>query len=159
MIVNVEHGSVNASIGTLLRISDALGIGIPALVAPERIDTMALTPTNHGTELWKSPAGGQAVLLGGTAGPDVVELWDWQLAPGDRHDSEAHKAGTREIAHVREGSIRIETPAGAMELRIGDTLVFDSDTDHAYVNDGASFARFTLVVFEPSVNPPEGRSR
>ena len=34
MVVNVEQGAVNPSVGTLLRISDALGIGLPALVEP-----------------------------------------------------------------------------------------------------------------------------
>ena len=32
MVVNVEQGAANPSVGTLLRISDALGVGLPALV-------------------------------------------------------------------------------------------------------------------------------
>ncbi len=32
MLVNVEQGSTNPSIATLLRLSDALGVGLPALV-------------------------------------------------------------------------------------------------------------------------------
>ena len=32
MVVNVEQGVVNPSVGTLLRLSDALGMGLPALV-------------------------------------------------------------------------------------------------------------------------------
>ena len=34
MLVNVEQGTANPSVGTLLRLSDALGIGLPALVEP-----------------------------------------------------------------------------------------------------------------------------
>ncbi|MDQ4137329.1 MAG: helix-turn-helix domain-containing protein, partial [Actinomycetota bacterium] len=34
MLVNVEQGSTNPSVGTLLKISDALGVGLPALVEP-----------------------------------------------------------------------------------------------------------------------------
>ena len=34
MVVNVEQGAANPSVGILLRISDALGIGLPALVEP-----------------------------------------------------------------------------------------------------------------------------
>ena len=34
MVVNVEQGAANPSVGTLLRISDALGVGLPALVEP-----------------------------------------------------------------------------------------------------------------------------
>ena len=155
MIINVEGGSVNASIGTLLRLSDALGIGIPSLVAPERVTTVSLTPTGKGTALWRSPGGGQAVLLAGTAPPDVLELWEWTLAPGDRHASEAHSAGTREIARVEEGAVQIETADGIVDLATGDTLVLNGDVDHAYMNPGATPARFTLVVFEPNVRSSE----
>lgn len=31
-VVNVEQGGANPSVGTLLRISDALGVGLPTLV-------------------------------------------------------------------------------------------------------------------------------
>ena len=34
MVINVEQGAANPSVGTLLRISDALGVGLPALVEP-----------------------------------------------------------------------------------------------------------------------------
>ena len=38
MVVNVEQGAANPSVGTLLRISDALGVGLPALVEPPRAE-------------------------------------------------------------------------------------------------------------------------
>ena len=34
MLINVEQGATNPSIATLLRLADALGIGLPALVEP-----------------------------------------------------------------------------------------------------------------------------
>ena len=34
VLVNVEQGAVNPRVGTLLRLSDALGVGLPALVEP-----------------------------------------------------------------------------------------------------------------------------
>jgi quercetin dioxygenase-like cupin family protein len=37
MIVNVEQGAANPSVGTLPRISDALGVGLPALVEPPQL--------------------------------------------------------------------------------------------------------------------------
>lgn len=72
MVVSVEQGSVNPSVGTLLRLNDALGLGLPALVEP---------PQQHRIK------------------------WDWTLAPGERHKSEAHAEGTRELLHVREGTV------------------------------------------------------
>src|SRR3954464_14236499 len=90
MVVNVEQGAANPSVGTLLRISDALGVGLPALVEPPEPTRLRVTRGGEGATLWSSEAGGRGVLVAGTEPPDVVELWDWTLGPGDEHGSEAH---------------------------------------------------------------------
>ena len=40
MVVNVEQGAANPSVGTLLRLSNALGVGLPALVEPPALAPM-----------------------------------------------------------------------------------------------------------------------
>lgn len=151
MLVNVEQGSVNPSIGTLLRLSDALGVGLPALVEPPASRAVKVIRAGEGAVLWTGPSGGRGVLVAGTESPDVVELWDWTLAPGERHGSEAHSAGTRELLQVQEGSIRVEVEADTYELNTGDALTFFSDVAHSYSNPAQQAARFTLTVFEPGV--------
>ncbi len=89
--------------------------------------------------------------LAGTAPPDVLELWDWTLAPGDRHDSEAHVRGTKEILQVHEGSVTIEVAGRTEVLEVGDAISFASDVAHSYANEGSERARFSLTVFEPGV--------
>jgi transcriptional regulator with XRE-family HTH domain len=154
MVVNVEQGVVNPSVGTLLRLSDALGIGLPSLVqqAPALPRSSSkTTPAGGGATLWTGEHGGRAVLVAGTEPPDVVELWDWTLEPGERHESEAHTAGTRELLHVLDGAIEVEVDGEVHELGVGDALSFDGDVDHAYGNRGEVPARFSLAVFEPGV--------
>lgn len=151
MLVNVESGSVNPSVGTLLRLSDALGVGLPALVEPPASKDAKVTRSDDGAVLWTGPAGGRGVLMAGTEPPDVVELWDWTLAPGERHASEAHSAGTRELLQVREGAITVDVDGHAHTLEAGDALVFFGDVDHAYSNPNDAPARFALAVYEPGV--------
>ena len=66
MVVNVEQGAANPSVGTLLRISDALGVGLPALVArpsprPVRIPRRGPRrrrrrgPADRGRASWEAP--------------------------------------------------------------------------------------------------------
>src|SRR5215218_3844983 len=43
MLITIEHGEGNPSIATLLRISDALGVGLPVLVAVERPSAVTVT--------------------------------------------------------------------------------------------------------------------
>src|SRR6266571_5120795 len=101
MVVNVEQGAANPSVGTLLRISDALGVGLPGLVEPAQLKPVKVTRRGDGAALWSGESGGRGVLVAGTEPPDVLELWDWTLGAGDRHDSETHAPGTKELAQVQ----------------------------------------------------------
>ena len=151
MVVSVEQGTVNPSVGTLLRLSDALGVGLPALVEPPEPRRVKVTRSGDGAELWTGAAGGRGVLVAGTTPPDVVELWDWSLGSGDRQSSEAHAAGTQELVHVLEGSITVEVDDQVIALEVGDAIAFPGDVDHAYANPNDKPARFSLAVFEPGV--------
>ena len=76
---------------------------------------------------------------------------DWTLGPGDRHASEAHAAGTKELVHVLEGAITVELDNELIDLESGDAMAFPGDVDHAYSNPHQDPARFSLAVFEPAV--------
>lgn len=153
MVINVEQGAANPSVGTLLRISDALGVGLPALVAPPQPRSMKVTRHGEGAVLWTGDAGGRGVLVAGTEPPDVVELWDWTLAPGDQHASEAHTPGTRELLQVQEGTIVVNVADQSVTLDAGDAVAFAGGAAHSYANRGRQPARFSLAVFEPGVGP------
>jgi transcriptional regulator with XRE-family HTH domain len=151
MVVNVEQGTANPSVGTLLKISDALGVGLPALVEPPHPNPVKITRHGEGAVLWSSESGGRGVLVAGTEPPDVVELWDWTLAPGDHHVSEAHMPGTRELVQVHQGTIVVNVAEQSITLGAGDAMSFPGDVAHSYANPGALPARFSLTVFEPGV--------
>lgn len=151
MLVNVEQGATNPSVGTLLRLSDALGVGLPALVEQPERRPVKVVRSGDGATLWTGDFGGRGVLLAGTEPPDVLELWDWTLAPGDHHVSEAHTPGTRELLHVIEGRLTLEVEGQPTSLEAGDAVSFPGDVDHSYANPHAQPARFSLAVLEPGV--------
>jgi quercetin dioxygenase-like cupin family protein len=151
MVVNVEQGAANPSVGTLLRISDALGVGLPALVEPPQPKPVKVTRHGDGATLWSSQSGGRGVLVAGTEPPDVVELWDWTLGPGDHHVSEAHTPGTRELVQVQQGTITVKVADQSVTLDAGDAVAFPGDVAHSYANPRTQPARFSLAVFEPGV--------
>jgi transcriptional regulator with XRE-family HTH domain len=159
MLINIEQGAANPSIGILLKLSDALGVGLSALVESRGPTAVKLTRSGNGPVLWSSDAGGRAVLVANTVPPDVVELWDCTLGTGDRYASDAHAAGTRELLHVLQGEVVVEVAEQVLTLQTGDALSFPGDVPHAYANPAASSARFSLAVFEPAVGiSPRGRA-
>jgi len=174
MIVNLEQGMANASIGTLLRLGSAFGIALSELVQGlENSGPVGrqVHPAGERTVLWSGEHGGQAVMVASANVPDMVELWDWTLGPGDCHESEAHSPGTRELVHVLSGEVRVSIPAGTqvgegpagsvgiasgetetgetVDLAAGDALTFPGDRPHSYSNPGRSSSRFALTVYEP----------
>ncbi|MCJ1711150.1 XRE family transcriptional regulator [Clavibacter michiganensis subsp. phaseoli] len=150
-IINVEQGDANPSIATLLSLSDALGVGLPALVETPSVAATRITRAGEGAALWTGDRGGRGVLLAGTHPPDVVELWEWTMNPGEGHTSAPHRDGTRELLHVHTGTVTLVVSDEPIELAVGDAVAFPGDVEHAYRNDGADATRFTLTVFEPAV--------
>lgn len=153
MVINVEHGDTNPSVGTLLRLSGALGVGLPALVAPPQSELISVTRLGEGVVLWRGESGGAGTLVADGGPPDVMELWDWTLGPGDRKDSEAHVPGTRELLQVLDGAITIGVANQAVTLMAGDAVSIRGDVPHSYCNEGPEKARFSLAVMEPGVGP------
>src|SRR5947209_5790625 len=67
MLVSIEQGSANPSIATLLLISDALGIGLPALVDMDRSPGLRVPRAGTAPVPCRGTRGGPAGLV---AGPD-----------------------------------------------------------------------------------------
>ena len=149
MVVNVEQGAVNPSVGTLLRLAEALRVGLPALVEPPRTQPVKVTRRGERATLWRGAGGGCGLLVAAFTRPDVFELWDWTLEPGDHRCSDAHPPGARELLAVLEGSVVVEIGDQTVVLDKADAIAFPGDVAHSYANDTASPARFSLAVFEP----------
>jgi quercetin dioxygenase-like cupin family protein len=153
MVINIEQGEGNPSIATLLRLGDALGVGLPVLVDVERSRDLAVTAAGQAPALWRGPAGGRALLVAGTEPPNVVELWDWTLHPGEAHQTDAHSVGTRELLLVLDGEVDLQVGDRTERLSTGDSAAFAGDVAHGYATpaDAVTPARFALTVFEPNV--------
>jgi quercetin dioxygenase-like cupin family protein len=100
---------------------------------------------------WRGNDGGEGAMVATTQPPNVVELWDWTLGPGDDYVSSTHSAGTCELIHVLAGTVRLTVGDETVELGVGDAMTFASDRPHGYANAGARGARFSLTVFQPNV--------
>ncbi len=147
-IVNIEHGAVNPSIGTLLRLATAFDISLAAVIsnAPQ-----GGPQHSEPTVLWFGDSGGTGTLLASTEAPEIIELWAWRMMPGETHHSEPHSSGTREIIHVTEGAVQMQIGDDTHDLEAGDSLVFPGDVSHAYRANSGATTVFTLAVHQPGV--------
>lgn len=148
VLVALEQGRGNPSLGTLIRISEALGVALTRLVQVEEEPLVQLFPPDRHVVLWRGPAGGMGTLLGGSDPRPSIELWKWELAPGEQRDSEAHTPGTREILYVEEGTLTLTVDGHRHTLSFGTAGVFAGDRPHTYANDRESPCRYVLAVMD-----------
>jgi transcriptional regulator with XRE-family HTH domain len=147
MLVQIEAGRTNPSIGTLVRVADAFGVTIARLVEEQRPPAVRIN--SDYTVLWNGPSGGRATLLGGIDDPEFVEFWEWVLEPGEKQVSEDHASGTREIAHVLTGTLTLLVGEAEYGVSAGQTALYPGDVPHTYRNDGTEPTRVHMVVTMP----------
>jgi transcriptional regulator with XRE-family HTH domain len=148
-VIQVETARGNPSIATLCNLATALRVGVASLVDGDAAPRIAVRRAEQAAPLWSSPAGSSAVFRIGTDPPDVVELWDWTLQPGDAFDGGAHPVGTAEVLSVLAGRLTLRVGTSALELATGDTALFEAHAPHRYANTAAEPVRFTMVVVQP----------
>ena len=148
-VIGVETARGNPSIATLCNLATALRVGVASLVDGDAAPRISVRRAEQAAPLWSSPAGSSAVFRIGTDPPDVVELWDWTVLPGDSFDGEAHPVGTAEVLSVLAGRLALRVGSSELELATGDTVLFEAHVPHLYANTAAEPLRFTMVVVQP----------
>lgn len=148
MLVEIEKGSANPSIGILCKLSAALGLSVADLVNVSSEPAVHLVDAPEIPTLWHGPLGGTARLLAGTTGPDMIELWQWEMAPGERFDSDGHTTGTVELFHVEQGILTIGIDGAQWQVKAGQSLVARTDVPHHYANSAETPLRFSMTVAE-----------
>jgi transcriptional regulator with XRE-family HTH domain len=150
MLVQIEQGRTNPSIATLCRIANALGVTVSRFVEGSEEPTARLIPASEAIELWQGRRGSSGKLLVGFETPSLMEVWDWDLVPGEWYDGVAHPSGTREVLYVQEGELTLSTDGTQHKAVATDVLMFQADRPHRYANEGTKRLRFLMVVTEPA---------
>ncbi|MBN9101802.1 MULTISPECIES: XRE family transcriptional regulator [unclassified Pseudonocardia] len=148
-VIQIETARGNPSIGTLVGLAAALRVGVASLVDGDAEPRVVIRRDAEAARLWSSAAGSSAVFRIGTDPPDVVELWDWTLRPGDTFDGEAHPMGTQEVLSVRSGRLGLRVGATEQTLGPGDTVLFQAHAPHRYSCAGDVDVTFVMVVLQP----------
>lgn len=148
-VIQIETARGNPSIGTLVALAAALRVGVASLVDGDAEPRVVVRRSAEAAQLWASTAGSSAVFRIGTDPPDVVELWDWTLQPGDGFDGEAHPMGTQEVLSVLDGRLGLVVGTTERTLEAGDTVLFQAHAPHRYSGVGDTAVRFVMVVLQP----------
>ncbi|CAL9369263.1 helix-turn-helix domain-containing protein [Streptomyces albus] len=149
MLIQIEQARTNPSVGTVVKIGDALGVSITSLLDHEQGPQVRLVPPEQAIRLWSTESGSHSTLLAGTEAPGPLELWHWRLMPGDASLSDPHPAGTTELVHVATGTLTLQVDGSDHTVPAGTSACFSSHVPHGYRNDGTEPVEMTMAVSVP----------
>jgi transcriptional regulator with XRE-family HTH domain len=145
----VERGRASASIASLRRIADGLGISMADLFQPAgptqpRVLRREERPTVAFGIL------GRKMLL--TQRPlHHLEVFVGEIDPGGSTGAEPYAHGdSEELFVVLSGTVRLELGDGIHELETGDSIGYWSSTPHRISNAGDGVAEVMWVISPPS---------
>ncbi|MEV8566467.1 XRE family transcriptional regulator [Streptomyces sp. NPDC051322] len=151
MIIQIEQARTNPSVGTTVKLADALGVSITTLLDYEQGPQVRIVPEDQAVRMWWTEGGSHTTLLVGTEARGPLELWSWRLMPGDGSASDAHPPGTVELLHVDAGELTLVVDGVAHAMPAGTSATFESNVPHAYRNEGAETVEMTMAVSIPPV--------
>ncbi|MEV4945777.1 XRE family transcriptional regulator [Streptomyces sp. NPDC053755] len=151
MIIQIEQARTNPSVGTTVKLADALGVSITTLLDYDQEPQVRLVPPEQAVRMWSTSTGSHTTLLAGTEARGPLELWSWTLMPGDGSASDPHPDGTTELLHVTRGVLTLVVEGAEHSLPAGTSAVFEANVPHAYRNDGDERVEMTMAVSIPPV--------
>ena len=149
MLVALEQGRSNPNLATLARISDAFGVPVTLLVDVGGEPAVRISSQDASRVLWRGPSGGTGMIIGATDPPWAVELWHWEVMPGEAFGGDAHAPATREMAAVEAGSLTLTVADERHTVNAGQCARFPASRPHRYGNEGDEPVRFNMVVVVP----------
>lgn len=148
MLVEIEACRANPSIALLCRLASAMGVSVADIVNVASSPSVHVIPAENIPCLWHGEHGGSARLLAGTSGPDMVELWEWEMHPGEIFEASGHTPGTNELLHVVQGSLHLTVGEESVVITEGCSAIARTDERHSYACSGGSLLVFTMTVSE-----------
>ncbi|MFF3736743.1 helix-turn-helix domain-containing protein [Streptomyces sp. NPDC002566] len=148
-LVGLEKAQGNPNFATLVRLADALGVSVSALVEGRAEERVRVVSTDAVMPLWKGEHGSEARLLLTTGGPAATEVWRWALEPGEEYPSHPHQAGVTETVSVVDGQMVLVVDGVEHPVEAGQTAAFDGDTAHTYRGAGTGTCHLIMTVHLP----------
>lgn len=148
MLVEIEACRANPSIALLCKLASAMGVSVADIVNVASKPSVHLIAAEDIPCLWRGERGGSARLLAGTSGPDMIELWEWKMYPGEIFTSPGHSAGTCELLHVVEGALHLTLGEESLTVNAGSSAIARTDLPHSYRCAEGGPLTFTMTVSE-----------
>ncbi|KUN35874.1 transcriptional regulator [Streptomyces longwoodensis] len=146
MIIQIEQARTNPSIGTVVKLSEALGVSLTTLLNNAQRPLVRIVPSEQAVQLWQTTVGSYSRLLAGVQAPGLLEMWSWRLMPGDSSPSGLQPAGATSLIHVISGDLTLTVDGTLFQVAAGASAFLAANTPHTYSNDGDAPTSLVMAI-------------
>ncbi len=150
MLSQIENQRSIPSVTILYRISEGLGLPFSTLVEPQTERKLVVLKCEDTRTLSSHNGLYQNRTLFPFDDPlRPLEFYEVTLLPGCHEVAYAHAVGTCEYIVVTRGMMRLKVGERMVEVRERDSVFFQADIGHEYINPGREPAVCYMVVTRP----------
>ena len=145
----VERGRSSASIASLRRIADALGISMADLFEPDAVPGPKVIRRQDRPTLAFGVLGKKALLTPKPLHHLEVFVGELEVGGSTGHQPYAH-GDSEELFVVLAGTVQLEVGGEVFHLEQGDSIDYRSSTPHRASNAGNDLAEVMWIISPPS---------
>jgi transcriptional regulator with XRE-family HTH domain len=159
MLSAVERGGKVPTVLVLDRIATALDTSIARLLGEERAARVVVL-RHASQDLARDPAGWERRILSPVLPGVEFELMRTTIGPGvDAGVFAPHAPGSREYLAMERGVLQLTIDDTAYTLRAGDSVYYEGDCHHRFVNPGREPCVYYLAMALVRAGPHAHRDR
>ena len=147
MLSEIERDKANPTIAVAWRLTNALGVSLDSLFAPQKApEAIAVSGPHDIPTLSGHEAKYQLRVWGPIELAGKFEWYELTLAPGGELVSQPHDPGAMEHLTVLHGTLEVEVDGSKRKIKHGGTARYQADRSHAIRNSAKTEAKALMVV-------------
>lgn len=148
----LERGQANASVGTLRKLAEGLGITLPDLFTDDDVTRPKVLRREHRPEIHTSNLTSKYLLSQKPLRNLEVYVADF-LPGGNSGDAYTH-GDVQEMLVVISGSVTLELAGAEYQLNRGDSAEYRTSTLHSVRNTSTEPAEVIWIISPPTLGVP-----
>ncbi len=148
MLGEIERGASNPTITILWKISTGLKISISRLIHEQKAACRKVEEKDW-RMLHNDPT--NISMIFECDHTRNFEVYHLEFQPGSEHPSTSHEKGVMEYIMTYEGRFKIVLDKQVFQLNQGESLLFEADSLHSYLNDGEAPAKAYSIIYYPQI--------
>ena len=147
MLSQIEQNKVNPTVAIMLKIADALNVGIGELIdISAQRNFLRIIPADDKHYTFRADNLCTIRTLSPLSLEKSIEFYQITLEAGGELRSEPHFTGTEEFLYIAKGRLSVTSNQETIKTNKGDSIHYRADVPHRLQNIGKGRAEAYLIV-------------